>query len=509
MMGDMQWATSLQVLSVDLLLAAGALLVMLVDLILPHGRKRITGWLALVMVVQAFVATFVLDLHGSALFGAYVGDPLAVVFKQIFLLAAFIAILGSLTHVDRVASRRQGEYYALILFSLTGMSLLAGTRNLILLLVAFELMGLPLYILAAWAKTGPEIGGSRGGRKLWTRPSEAAFKLFVVGAASSAITGYGLSLIYGSSGTTSLAALASTPQTPLLLLGLMMMIAGFGFKIGAVPFHMWVPDTYEGASTPFVAFLSVAPKAAGLVALTQLLLGGFLPLYAQWVTVVLVLVVASLSVGNLMAIPQRNVKRLLGYSGIAQIAFPTMALLAVSPELVKAGQAQGLSALLFFIAGYTVANMGLFLVVEAVAASKKTNADGTLPLDDFDGFAGLSSRSPWLAAAALIFLLSLAGIPFVVGFWAKFYVLMAVWQAGFSWLVVFAAAVSVLGLFYYLGLARAIYMGQPAGDSAPIKASPTLAAAILFCLVATIGAGVYPAPLIEAAQTAASAFFGG
>ena len=509
-MNDVVWLEGLHFLAVDLIIAVAAILLIVVDLFLPKDKRWISGWVALFEVTLAFVATWFLDLTGEALSGAYVGDDLSILFKRIFLGIAALAILGSMSRLKRDAAPRQAEYFVLMLVSLLGMTLLAGVRDLILLIVAFEMMSIPLYLMAVWMKTGPTIGKKRS---RWKKPSEAAFKLFVVGAVSSAITMYGLSLVWGSAGTTTISELlSSTPASmhALSMLGLSMIIAGFGFKLGAVPFHMWVPDTYEGAPTPFVAFLSVAPKAAGLVALIHLLVGGFLLEHGTWGPVLIGLVVGSLLLGNLLAIPQQNTKRLLAFSGVAQMGFPLMALASIDPSTVADGDA--LATIIFFLMGYAVANIGLFLVVEAMATTQQGDSEGPSRIEDknaLEEFAGLHSRSPLLAGAALAFLLSLAGIPFMVGFWTKVYVLIEVWRAGFGWLVVGAAALSVVGLFYYLQIARAMYMRDAPSDAPTIKVSATVAATIGLCLGANLIGGVFPAVFIDAARQAAIAFFGG
>jgi len=511
------------VLTVDIMLALCALTLMLGDLVLPHGRKRVLGITALAQLLLCFVATFFVNLDGVALSGAYVGDALAVMFKRIFLFSGMLAVLGSLARVDADAERRQGEYYQLLMFSLLGMTLLAGARDLILLLVAFELMSIPLYAMAAFARTGPHRhrkgplpGLFLPSKTRWKRPSEAGLKLFIVGAISSAVAVYGMSLVFGAAGSTRFANIANTPGGPMLGMGMAMMLAGFGFKIGAAPFHMWVPDTYQGAQTPFVAFLSVAPKAAGLVALVQLLVGPLAPHFNSVAPLLLGLAVVSVAVGNLMAVPQQNIKRLLGFSGVGQIGFALMALLACVPDHEGLPNGHGLATLIFFVAAYVVANMGIFFVVEAMATHRYP--DTIAPEEDDDDsmttFAGLADRSPWLAMCALLFLLSLGGIPFAIGFWAKLYVLMAVWKAGYGWLVLIAALVSSAGLFYYLQVARSMYMRAMPGDTVGsakkrVTTEPALTLAIILCAALTMGVGLYPVPLFEAARAAAAAFIGG
>lgn len=512
---DAAWQ-GMSVLTVDVMLALSGLTLLLGDVVLPHGNKRILGWTALAQLGLCLAATFFVDLDGVALSGAYVGDALVVMWKRIFLFAGMLAVLGGIARVQADSARRQGEYYQLLLFSILGMTLLAGARDLILLLVSFELMSIPLYALAAFARTGPHPqrkgpfpGLFMAATSKWTRPAEAAIKLFIIGAVSSAIAAYGMSLVFGAAGSTRFVDIVHTPAGPMLGLGMAMMLAGFGFKIGAAPFHMWVPDTYQGAGTPFVAFLSVAPKAAGLAALVQLLLGPLSPHFGAIAPLLLVLAVVSIAVGNLMAVPQQNIKRLLAFSGVGQIGFALMALLACVPDNEPLSHGHGLATLMFFVSAYLVANMGIFFVVEAIATSRSPGSIAP-EVDDDDTmttFRGLADRSPWLAMAALLFLLSLGGIPFAIGFWAKLYVLMAVWKAGYAWLVVVAAVVSSAGLFYYLQVARAMYMRDGETQQA-VPVAPALMAAILICGALTVGVGLYPMPLFEAARAAAAAFLG-
>jgi len=508
----------LDVLVVQVMLALSAIGLLLADVILPHGNKRLLGWAAFAQLLLCFVATFFVDLHGMAFAGAWVGDGLTVMLVRIFLAGGALAVLGGLHAVERDAERRQGEYYQLLLMSLLGMTLLAGARDLVLLLVAFELMSLPLYALAAFARTGPHAhrAGPLPGLFLppssrWTRPAEAGLKLFLVGAVSSAIAAYGLSLIYGAVGSTRFVTIAAAEPGPLLVIGGAMVIAGVGFKVGAAPFHMWVPDVYQGARTPLVAFLSVAPKAAGLTAMLQLLLGPLSGLRAGWQPLLLLLILASLFVGNLMAVPQQNVKRLLGYSGVAQMGFMLLALVATGPSVAVAGQpSEGLATLLFFLCAYLISNMGMFFVVEAMAADRYPAGEVPPEADDDDAlttFAGLARRSPWLGLCALLFILSLGGIPFAIGFWAKLYVLLAAWQAGLWWLVIGAALLSAAALFYYLQVARAIYMAEPTSD-APVRVAWPLTLVIGVCAFGVMAVGLVPGPLIAAAREAAKSFLG-
>jgi NADH-quinone oxidoreductase subunit N len=371
------------------------------------------------------------------------------------------------------------------------MTLLPGARDLLLLVVCFELMGLPLYVLAAFAKTDSATTGSGGAGRVRGAAAEAGLKLYLVGAGSTALMLFGLSLVTGLAGGTGLSLLGAAPHGPLLVLGMILLLAGMSFKLGVAPFHMWVPDTYQGAGTPFVAVLSAAPKAAGVAAVALIFIGGLPAQQAIWAPLLVALCVVTLSVGTLLALSQTNIKRLLAYSGVAHAGFMLMAL-ATGTEL-------GLQMLLFYLLSYVLTNVGSFLVVHAVAVSDGSD-------DSAQSFDGLAQRSPWLACAWLLFLLSLAGIPFVSGFWAKTYVFIAAYRAGMLWLVALGALLSVLALFYYLQLAKAAYVSDPT-TTRPVRVSVSLRAAIVFCLVGVVGIGVWPAPFLEAARRAAVPFF--
>ncbi|MBL8922593.1 MAG: NADH-quinone oxidoreductase subunit N [Myxococcaceae bacterium] len=472
--------TWLQVLTLDLAVAAGAAVVLILDAI-GTVSGRALGWLTAGLLAAVLGASFVVDVSGTVPHGVYVSGDWVLFFKRVFLIAGMLAVLGSIDWLAERTPRRQAEYYALTLFSLTGMMVVPGARDWVLLLVAFELMGIPLYVLAAWAKTDGQPQDEKLG-------PEAGLKLFVTGAASSAFTIFGLGLVIGETGSTAISALPAQP-TQLTFVGMLMVIAGLGFKLGAVPFHMWVPDTYQGAPTPFVAFLSVAPKAGGLAALSVVTLTGWSAHQGLWATAIAVIAAASMLVGNLFALPQTDVRRLLGFSGVAQIGYVLIAL--------GAGSQEGVAMALFFIATYVFTNLGAFLVVHA--AAQASGGHETVKL------AGLSRRTPWLGASLLVFLLSLAGIPFVLGFWAKLFVFVAAWRAGLSGLVVLGVVVAVLGLFYYLTVARSTFMAE--GHTAePVRAPMGLKVSIAVCLAAVVGLGLWPRPLVDEANKAASSF---
>lgn len=486
-------------LSIPLVFVAGILFVFVVDLALPKLGRGL-GYITAALMLTTLTASFYLPSAGESLFKSYQGGEWSLFFMRVFLVAGILVVLGGIQFVAKRYPYRQGEYYLLLMASLLGMLLLPGAKELILLFVCFELMGLPLYILAAFAKTDalPKPDSNPHDKSMandnsWQSKKnpapQAALKLYLIGAVSTVVTLMGMSFIYGVAQTTVIAHFAVAPLQPILFLGIALVIAGFGYKIGAAPFHGWVADTYQGAGLPFVAFLSVAPKLAGLSALVALFVGGFYERSVLWLPVIVALAAFTLVVGNLLALGQNNIKRLLAFSGVGQMGYMLMALACNNEE--------GLAAMLFYGAGYVVTNIGVFLVVLAVTQESTQES-----LSLFDG---LGRRSPWLALSMLLFLLSLAGIPFVVGFWAKLYVFLVAWQAGLQWLVVAGAAMAVVALFYYMQVAKALYMKDALSEFSP-TVHVSLRLAIALCLALVVGMGAYPEPFLQAAQAAARAF---
>jgi NADH-quinone oxidoreductase subunit N len=443
----------------------------------PAGTA--VGWVTLCGLLAILGLTFLATEGTSILRGSFVQDGLAIFAKQLFIASAALSVLGSLTIRHDAFTRRTSEYHFALVASLLGMCVLASSRELVLLFVGFELMSIPLFLLTGFLKRDAVA-------------PEAAMKFFLVGTASSAIIVYGMSFVYGVAGSTSFDAIpaAMAGGHPLMMLGMALLLAGLGFKIAAFPFHMWAPDTYEAASTPFVAWLSVAPKAAGFVAIIRLFVEGVGDAALIWIPVVSVLAGMTIVTGNFMAIPQRNIKRMLAYSGVAHIGYMLVGLAALSSS--------GVAMMLFYLVAYMFGNMGAFLVVEAVAQSEQS--------DSIDAYRGLARRSPLLALAMLIFLLSLGGIPFVAGFWAKLYVFWAAIERGLYGLVFLGAVLTVVALYYYLQVAREMYIKAPERDE-PVPIPTPLAAAIVACLIGVVGVGVYPGPWVAMVVRIADTLF--
>jgi NADH-quinone oxidoreductase subunit N len=475
----------------ELAIFALAVIVLLAGLIRPHSTPaqgapsgvetpgRAIGWIAFVGLLAVLGLMYFAE-EGRVLFGGmFVQDPLALFAKRLFVAATALSLFGSLTLRHPSFDRRAGEYHFALLISLLGMLVLVSARDLILLFVAFELMSIPLYLLTGFLKHDAAA-------------PEAALKFFLIGTVSSAVIAYGMSFIYGITGGT---ALDLIPQAlkdghPVILLGMVITLAGLGFKIAAFPFHMWAPDAYEAGTTPFIAWLSVAPKAAGFVAIIRLYIEGAGTTATIWVPLVATLAAATIVTGNLMAIPQRNIKRLLAYSGVAHIGYMLIGLAAFSSA--------GVAMVLFYLVAYLFGNMGAFMVVEAVARTEQS--------DGIDAYRGLAQRSPLLALAMLVFLLSLGGIPFVAGFWAKLYVFLAAAERGMYGLVFLGAVLTVVALYYYLLVARRMYIEPPARPE-PVPMPGLLGAAIAVCALGVVGIGVYPAPWVNVAQRVASTLF--
>jgi NADH-quinone oxidoreductase subunit N len=474
-------------LRIELLTLVAALAVILVDLVQPvaagrRSSRRWLGWLSAALAVAILVEvsrTWAPAARSATLWrGAFIQDQLALVFKGIFLLGVAVASLGS---VDFAVSRFRsvGEYYGLLFFSALGMMLMASAGDLITLYLGLELATISLYVLTSYAKLTP-------------RSAEAGLKYIILGATASAIYLYGASLIYGSVGSTRFAEIARMVlpdplSSPGLAAGAILVVAAFAFKVAAAPFHMWAPDVYQGAPTPVTGFLSTASKAAGFVALIRLLMGPLHAAWQGWSTAVLVLSAFSMVVGNLVAISQRDIKRMLAYSGIAQAGY----------ALVGVAAASGLGSLaaVFFLFQYLFTNLGAFLVATAVGSQAGD--------DQITSYHGLSRRNPTLALALLLFLLSLGGIPPLAGFWAKLFLFWAGIRSGLYGIVLLGVLASVLSLYYYLMVARAMYI-EPAAGRAAVRVPFPLGLAVAVCAAVVVGLA-YPTYVLEWAKDGAVA----
>jgi NADH-quinone oxidoreductase subunit N len=409
---------------------------------------------------------------------ALLQDEFSLFVKQILLVAGLLTVLATASYANRRGwAERTGEFLVLLYFAMLGGMALVSAQEFLTLFVAFELLSLPLYSLAAIEKSRPET-------------PEGAMKIYLFGSVSSAALLMGLGMLFAATGTTfwNEATAGATPFDSLMALGLLLLLVGFGFKVAMFPFYMWVPDTYQAAPTPLVAFLSVAPKAAGIAALFRLYFELFQVHVAQVTGWVAALSALTMIVGNLLALPQTNLKRLLAYSGVAQIGYVLLA--------VAAGSGFAVGMALFFFTAYLFSNIGAFLSVAAVECAGE---EPTL-----HGVRNLIRRSPVLAALFLAFLLSLGGIPFALGFWGKMYVFLAAGEAGMWGLVFLGAVLAVVALYYYLNVARWMFIVDEEGPKVRVPAS--LLVALLICGLLVIGGGLVPRLFVDPAVRAAAGF---
>ncbi|MGO0122649.1 NADH-quinone oxidoreductase subunit N [Desulfothermobacter acidiphilus] len=467
-----------ELLYLEIATAALGLLLLAGGLLLPRRFARATGYLAAIGFCSLGTLAWVTRGVAGMVLPGYVIEPYSTYFKLLFLVAALLAAVCSFDYTEFLA-RYRCEYYALLTFATLGMMVLATSGELITLYLGLELMAVSFYVLTACRLDD-------------SKSAEAGTKYLLLGAFSSAVLLYGFSLVYGSCGTTVLREVAACAWLAGkagwdLKLGLALIVAGFAFKITAVPFHMWAPDVYEGAPTPVTAFLSVASKAAALAALIRLLLVGLLPLHHWWLPLILALSVMSMILGNLVAIPQANIKRLLAYSSIAQAGYLLLGLISAS--------LLGIGAILYYAMLYVFGNMGAFMVATAFYRQ-----DGSDLIADY---AGLSRRSPLSAAVMLLALFSLAGIPPLAGFPGKLYLFMAVVARGHLWLALLAVLMSAVSVYYYLRVVKAMYWGEATLRTAPLRLGWGMRVALALILLLLLVLGFYPTLLTRYAMEAA------
>lgn len=462
------------------LLAFGALVTVMDIVWLERGRRLTSSVASIALLVTMIpIITLALDGEDRVMFGgAFVVDNYALVMKAMFLLAGYVVVLLSTNYVAE-GDYWENEYYGLLLSSILGMVLMASARDLITVFVALELLSIPAYMLATW-------------RKRDLKSNEAGLKYYLMGVFASAIMLYGMSLLYGGAGSTLLTDIndaVSVDGSPsaIVVMGVIFVIIGFAFKVSAFPFHTWAPDTYEGAPTPVTAFLSVASKAAGFVALLNLLFVGFFGRDDVYEPLIWILAAASMTVGNLIALRQTNLVRMLAYSGVAQAGY-MLAPLAVASDVGDVA----LTATVTYLLVYAAMNLGAFAIVLAVA--RKTRSA------EIDSFKGLFGYAPGLTIAMTVFLFSLAGIPPLGGWWAKFRVMEAVIDAESASgvvLGVFVAVNSVIALYYYARIGLGMWAEDaPDGDTTPIRVPASLVSALAITVALTIAFGVYP-PLVS------------
>ena len=477
----------------ELILMVVAGCILLTDLVL---RERDRGWLpfgALVGLAASVIWTVVLiqrDREGVAFSGAYSLDTFSIFFQFLFVGVAGLVVLASVESVRRL--RYQGEFWALLLLATSGMMLLAGARDLILIFIALELTSISQYVLVGFLKDD--------------RGTEAALKYILMGAIATAVILYGMAFVFGLTGTTNLLAPDGTPIIATLdsgaragvIAAMVLLAAGFSFKVGLVPFQMWVPDIYEGAATPVAAFLSVGSKAAGFVVILRIFYEGFGAdsfVGSDWSNLFAALAAVSMTVGNVMALLQTNIKRLLGYSSIAQAGNLAIGVAAIAAS--DGGLALGASGVTFFLAAYVFTNLGAFFAVLAISHR--------LGSDTIADYAGMGRRAPLLAVVLALCFISLTGIPPTVGFVAKVYIFNAAVQSDLVWLVIVGALNTALSAYYYLRVVSHMYLAD-APVEGDIRPSPWLAVSLAITGLGVLVFGIVPTPLIDAAERAAGVF---
>ena len=472
-------AIDMGALAPTLVLLGAAVLVLLLDMLPPHGDKTHLAGVALAGVIGALLVALTRwgrDHRGFR--DMVVLDNYALFVDIVICYAAALVILLSIDYLRR-EGLQSGEYYALVLFSTSGMMLMASANDLVVVFLALELMSLCLYVLAGLFKTRLDSG-------------EASMKYFLLGAFASSFLLYGIALTYGATGSTSFDRIAAAAAAPggrslMFLVGLGLMLVGLGFKISAAPFHMWAPDVYQGAPTSVTTLIATGSKAAGFAALIRLLLGSLRSAQADWTPLLWGLAVVTMTLGNVVAIAQSNLKRMLAYSSVAHVGYMMVGLVA--------GGTSGAGAVLYYLLAYTFTTAGTFGVLTLCARSGEEAVE-------VEQYAGLGRRHPLLAATLTLFLLSLVGIPPLAGFVGKFYLFGAAVQGGYVWLAVIAVLNSAIAAYYYLRVIVFMYMREPDGDTAAWTPSFAGGVALAVAALGIVLLGVMPAPFAELAQTA-------
>jgi NADH-quinone oxidoreductase subunit N len=496
----------LMLIAPELILTVCACIALVMEVVLPYRKSKWTAYFALVAIGLAGASLVSLYYANRDLFpldgfyGMVRIDGFAVLFKGIFLIAAALTIAISTRYLD-IEGEQHGEYYALVLFATVGMMFLACGYDLISLYISLELMALTFYVLVAFTKREK-------------RSNEAAMKYFLLGAFSSGILLYGMSMLYGVAGSTNLGEIAgsirlalqpsvndmgvmtgSIPLRPLILLGMIALAAGLFFKISAVPFHMWAPDAYEGAPTPVTAFLSTGSKAASFALYARIFteaLGGLRGTDMDWAPLLAVVAAVTILVGNWAAVTQENAKRLLAYSSISNAGYILLGLVA--------GNAYGYTGLVIYLLVYTLMNIGAFGVIISL---RRRGIIG----DNVDDMAGLAQKAPGMALMMAIFMLSLGGLPATGGFIGKYFLFGGLLLRGgaegknwYYWLAGWAIINTVVSFYYYVRFIRVMYLGERVADDRPLALSPALRVALVVSLIGVIIIGIYPQPFISLAQ---------
>ena len=468
----------------EIIIGAGACVLLMVDLIVPRKNKNLIGYLAIAFIIVAGFYTYnLLGVDNNVMGNMYSVDGYGAYFKFIFYIATILTILLSFNYIKVENMESRGEYYTLMLFSLCGMMIMASGADLLTIYLGIELMALPIYVLVGYLRNDK-------------RSNEAAMKYIILGALSSGILLYGVSLIYGVTGTTNLAGISAAltgsgaTNMPIFLLGVVLLSAGLCFKLAGFPFHIWAPDAYEGAPTTITAFMTVGAKAAGFAAAMRIFIEALMPAYADWQVILTVVAVLSMGYGNIVAIMQTNIKRMLAYSSIGHAGYAMLGIIA--------GSAEGTSAVIFYMLAYAFMNMGIFAVIIMM---RKGSVNG----DNINDYKGLAKKHKLLALLMLIFLFSLAGIPPTAGFMGKFYIFMTLIDQGKIALAVYALITSAIAAFFYIRIVMYIYMKEPKGEFA-LSCSRPVYYVLGITAAGVLLLGIYPGLFIALAERAALVF---
>lgn len=470
-MDNMQY--DLLALLPEMVVLGMAMFILLLDLfILPQNRFMIYGLSQFTLLAAAF---FTFKTHtpavGFAFSHMFIDDTLSDVIKMMMYLGTSLILVYTRKYLqDRQLYR--GEFYAMVLFGLLGMMIMASGHNMLTIYIGLELLSLCLYSLVAFDRDNP-------------RASEAAMKYFVLGALASGMLLYGMSMLYGMTGSLDVSdianGIAQQTKSPVLILGLVFVVAGLAFKFGAVPFQMWVPDVYQGAPTPMTLLIGTVPKLAAYAMTVRLLVQGLHPLALDWQDMLVLMAVLSIIIGNFSAIVQTNLKRMLAYSTISHVGFIMFGMMSAN--------ANGFASSFFYISAYvlmSIAGFGIILLLSRQG----------FEAEEIDDLKGLNQRHPWFAFLMLIIMFSMAGIPPTIGFYAKFTVLQAAWQAGFTWQVVLAVLMATVGAFYYLNIVRKMYFDAPE-DNTPLTAPIDMRFILSVHSLALLGLGLFPEVLLS------------
>jgi NADH-quinone oxidoreductase subunit N len=463
-----------------IILSAVGIVIMVAEPFVSRSNASRLGWLGLIGVVAALFALLPMaDNRGQWYSNLWIVDDYNVFFHVVFLLVAAITILTSLDFLARERINH-AEYYALLLFATAGMLMMSGSIELMMVFIGLEVLSIATYVLAGFRRTD-------------LKSNEAALKYFLLGSFSSAFFLYGVALIFGATGSTNLIGIAEAMrsadiQISLVYLAAALMLIALCFKVAVAPFHIWTPDVYEGAPTPITGFMSVGPKAAGFAVLLRVFMTAFPAIQDRWLTIIWMIAALTMILGNVIAVTQTNIKRMLAYSSIAHAGYIAVAF--------ASGSQRGISAALFYTLAYTVTNLGAFAIVTILSRSEDK-------LTNISDYAGLAEKRPGLAALLSLFLLSLAGVPGTAGFAGKFFIFRSAVESGLLWLTVIGVVTTVVSFYYYLYIIVQMYMRAPTEDFADLRIAGSLKLALFIAAAGVLYLGILPTRILEWSASAA------